>query len=112
MLIETYTCFFILNIVLTILVFLQRPPKLFLPILCAALWAGLAVAGGNITYVGMGSVNVITQSYEYGDPEHPYWFLYLFTGLGVLMLVHGFGAVMQESRKTIHERGKNVLGGY
>jgi hypothetical protein len=102
MTIELYLMLWLTTLVFTIASFIWKE-ILFFPILSFVLWNVLALLSGDITYVGFGSQAVIAQTYEGGDPEIGYSLIYLMHGIGVMMLLYGFGNLWGQARKDIND---------
>jgi hypothetical protein len=73
------------------------------------------MAMANVVYIGYGSMNIITQSYELGDPEHPTWQIWVFHGIGMMFLVYAIGTYFQMASidlKNIgdHKRVDTIIG--
>jgi hypothetical protein len=102
MTIELYLMLWLTTLVFTIASFIWRD-ILFFPVLSFALWGCLALLSGDITYVGFGSVNVISQTYKGGDPEIGYQLIRIMGGVSIMMLLYGFGNLWGKARKDLND---------
>ena len=107
---------FLLCLVFTIASFIW-PKTLYLPIICFIYWNVLGLLlGDGLTFVGFGSVNIITQTYALGDPFLPAYTIWLFHGLGMIMLVYGVGMLWGDAYDTTQRLFKgqqpNTIRGY
>jgi hypothetical protein len=101
MTIEMYMMLYLTALVFTVASFIWSD-KLFIIILCFVLWESTAVMGMSITYVGFGSQNIITQTYSLGDPNLPIGTAYPAIGMGIMMLVYGFGTMWGQAHDDMN----------
>jgi hypothetical protein len=118
MLVELYVMMWVTVLIFTVFA-LMWPERLFFPLFSAFLWWTFSSLSNQISYIGMGSVNAITQAYVIGDPIGgdvgiPVYLPTVFQRIGLVMFIYGVGVLFMRIRKgaqDVSSGRSDTLGG-